>query len=47
MLLIEEGVVDEYGQPLFENGAPRILARYRLQTEDGGQSWQLVESADD
>lgn len=45
-LLIQEGVVDEYGQPLFENGAPRLLAQYQLQTEDGGRSWQLVEGTD-
>jgi hypothetical protein len=41
MLLVQEGIVDEYGQPLFQDGNPRVSGEYRLVTEDGGQSWQL------
>lgn len=38
---IEESIVDEYGQPISEDGDPLIAEAYILTTRDGGISWQV------
>jgi hypothetical protein len=41
-LRVQESIVDEYGQPLFDSdGERRIIDEYLLSTNDGGQMWTI------
>lgn len=40
-ITVRETLVDEYGQPMSENGQPIIVDEYVLQTDDGGTTWSL------
>jgi hypothetical protein len=42
---VRESITDEYGQPLYENGQPRIASEWRIRTDDAGRNW-LLESTD-
>ena len=39
---IRESITDEYGQPLYENGLPRVANEWTLMTNDAGRTWTLV-----
>lgn len=40
-ILVQESIVDEYGEPLTENGEALIKQEYALLTSDFGNTWQL------
>lgn len=42
MIRVEQTAVDEYGNPVTDGGGAGIAAVYHLQTEDAGDTWQLV-----
>jgi hypothetical protein len=42
---VRESITDEYGQPLYENGLPRIASQWTITTNDAGRTWML-ESTD-
>jgi hypothetical protein len=43
-LTVRESITDEYGQPLYENGLPRIASQWTVRTIDAGRSWTLESS---
>lgn len=42
-ITVRESLVDEYGQPLSENGEPIVINEYKLQTNDAGSTWILQD----
>jgi hypothetical protein len=41
---VRESITDEYGQPLYANGLPRIANQWTLITNDAGRTWTLLST---
>lgn len=38
---VRQSITDEYGQPLYENGLPRLAGEWTITTSDAGRNWRL------
>jgi len=44
IIRIEQSLVDEFGEPVTENGEPVLVGFYHLQTSDSGLTWTIADN---